>query len=130
MVEAILPEYGRLLFGGGEETGLEATGQALRRDFTSAEVDAVLAEKGRFDHWPTLNFAGAKNWVSFLRIIWGAMEVGFGIAKLSTGGFRAGRGFFKLGVQDGARAERTRDVTRLCRHRLVLLLFVFLSGKG
>ena len=42
-VKAILPEYRLLLFGRGEETGLDEDGQALRRGLKPEEVDAGLA---------------------------------------------------------------------------------------
>ena len=53
--KAILPEYRLLLFGGGEEAGLDEAGRPLRRGFKPEEVDAVLAAKGRLDHWQMLH---------------------------------------------------------------------------
>jgi hypothetical protein len=43
-----------LLYGTGEEEGLDEQGRPLRRGFTQAEVQAVLASKGRLDRWQML----------------------------------------------------------------------------
>ena len=50
----IRPEYRLLLFGRGEESGLDEEGGPRRRGFKPEEVDAVLTGKSRIDHWQRL----------------------------------------------------------------------------
>ena len=43
-----------LLYGTGEEEGLDEQGRPLRRGFAAGEAQAVLAAKGRLDRWQML----------------------------------------------------------------------------
>ena len=50
----VLREYRMLLYGTGEEEGLDEQGRPLRRGFAAGEAQAVLAAKGRLDRWQML----------------------------------------------------------------------------
>ena len=50
----VVREYRVLLYGTGEQEGLDERGRPLRRGFGAKEVQAVLAAKGRLDRWQML----------------------------------------------------------------------------
>ena len=50
----VLREYRMLLYGTGEEEGLNEQGRPLRRGFAAGEAQAVLVAKGRLDRWQML----------------------------------------------------------------------------
>ena len=102
--EAILPEYRRLLFGRGEESGLDENGQALRRGFTTAEVDAVLAAKGRLDHWQMLR----------CRVRYFADGLALGTKSFVNEVFAVRREHFGPKRTTGARALRGMEANGLC----------------
>ena len=105
--KAILPEYQLLLFGRGEEAGLDKAGSPLRRGFKSEEVDAVLAAKGRFDHWQMLR----------CRVRYFADGLALGTKTFVNEVFAARRGHFGSKRTTGARALRSVEANGLCALR-------------
>ena len=105
--KAIMPEYRLLLFGRGEETGLDEDGQALRRGFKPEEVDAVLAAKGRLDHWQMLR----------CRVRYFADGLALGTKTFVNEVFAARRDHFGPKRTTGARALRGVEANGLCALR-------------
>jgi hypothetical protein len=105
--KAILPEYRLLLFGRGEETGLDEEGGPMRRGFKPEEVDAVLAAKGRLDHWQMLR----------CRVRYFADGLALGTKCFVNDVFAARRGHFGPKRTTGARALRGVDANGLCALR-------------
>jgi REP element-mobilizing transposase RayT len=99
----ILPEYRLLLFGRGAEAGAGEAGRPLRRGFQREEVDAVLAAKGRLDHWQMLRcrvryFADglALGTKAFVNEVFAARREHFGAKR--TSGARPMRGVDAAGL--------------------------------
>ena len=97
----------RLGWVGGEETGLDADGQALRRGFQAKEVDAVLAAKGRLDHWQMLR----------CRVRYFADGLALGTKTFVNEVFAARREHFGPKRTTGARALRGVEANGLCALR-------------
>ena len=105
--KAILPEYRLLLVGRGEETGLDEDGQPLRRGFKPEEVDAVLAAKGRLDHWQMLR----------CRVRYFADGLALGTKTFVNEVFASRREHFGPKRTTGARALRGMEANGLCALR-------------
>jgi len=91
-----LREYRLLLYGTGEEEGLDEQGRPLRRGFTAEEVQAVLAAKGRLDRWQMLR----------CRVRYFSDGVALGTRSFVNEVFAARREHFGPKRQSGARPLR------------------------
>jgi REP element-mobilizing transposase RayT len=101
--QSVLREYRMLLYGTGEEEGLDEQGRPLRRGFTQAEVQAVLASKGRLDRWQMLRCrvryfsdGAALGTRNFVNEVFAARREHFGPKRVS--GARAMRGVDAAGL--------------------------------
>ena len=97
----------RLGWVGGEATGLDADGQALRRGFQAEEVDAVLAAKGWLAHWQMLR----------CRVRYFADGLALGRKTFVNEVFAARREHFGPKRTTGARALRGVEANGLCALR-------------
>ena len=104
---AILPEYRLLLSGRGEEAGVDEVGRPIRRGFKPEEVDAVLAAKGRLDHWQMLR----------CRVRYFADGMALGTKAFVNEVFAARREHFGPKRTTGARALRGVEANGLCALR-------------
>lgn len=96
-----------LLYGTGEEEGLDERGRALRAGFTAGEVQAVLAAKGRLDRWQMLR----------CRVRYLTDGVALGTRSFVNAVFAARREHFGPKRTTGARPMRGLDADGLCTMR-------------
>ena len=106
--KALLPEYRLLLFGRGEETGLNEDGSPLRRGFKAEEIRAVLTAEGRLAHWQMLR----------CRVRYFADGMALGTNAFLDEVFAARREHFGPKRNSGARPLRGVEANGLCALRV------------
>lgn len=103
----MLREYRTLLYGRGEERGVDERGRAVRKGFSRARVDEVLAKKGKLT-WGEMLRCRVRYFTD------GAVP---GSEEFVNSIFAAERHRFGPQRKSGARPLRGRDAAALCALR-------------